>query len=405
MAAMPTFQQSAALARIAPSATMAAAAKAKALKAAGHDVLNFTLGEPDFDTPLHVRDAAKRAMDAGKTHYTPAGGLPELKRDICDAHERDTGVKYDPAECVVSNGAKHTIHNVLTALLDPGDEVVIPTPYWVSYADLVALTGATPVLVPTTREEGWVLDAAKLDAAITDRTKLVMLNSPSNPTGVVYTRDRLAALAKVIVDRDVWCLSDEIYSKLLYGDATFTSFASLGEDVKARTITVNGVSKAYAMTGWRIGWMLGDRDLAAACTKLQSQETSNPCSVSQFAAMAAVDNSQDCVGEMLAKFAERRDIVLAGLRELPGVAFAEPGGAFYAFFDVSSHFGRPLGKGGAACETSAAFCAALLEDAHVALVSGDAFGAPGCVRMSYATDAETIRRGLERLGSFLSPAA
>ena len=399
---MPQFVQSDALARIAPSATMAAAAKAKALKAAGHDVLNFTLGEPDFDTPLHIRDAAKRAMDAGKTHYTPAGGLPELKRDICDAHERDTGVKYDPAECVVSNGAKHTIHNVLTALLNPDDEVVIPTPYWVSYADLVSLTGATPVLVPTTMADGWVCDAEKLNAAITDRTKLVMLNSPSNPTGAVYTRDQLAAIGRVVVDRDVWCLSDEIYSKLLYGDAEFTSFAALGEDVKARTITVNGVSKAYAMTGWRIGWMLANAELAAACTKLQSQETSNPCSVSQFAAMAAVDNSQECVGEMLATFAERREITLAGLRELPGVRFSDPGGAFYAFFDVSDHFGKPLGESGTACETSTEFCSVLLEDAHVALVSGDAFGAPGCVRMSYATDTETLRRGLDRLAGFLA---
>ena len=402
---MPQFVQSAALARIAPSATMAAAAKAKALKAGGADVLNFTLGEPDFDTPAHVRDAAKAAMDAGHTHYTPAGGLPEVKAAICEAHARDAGVRYAEAECVVSNGAKHTIHNVLAALLGPGDEVVIPTPYWVSYADLVALTGATPVLVPSTRESGWVLSAEQLGNAITDRTKLVMLNSPSNPTGAVYTREQLAALGEVIVERDVWCLSDEIYSKLLYGDAAFTSFAALGDAVKARTITVNGVSKAYAMTGWRIGWMLGPEPIARACTKLQSQETSNPCSVSQFAAKAAVSGPQACVGEMLAAFADRREIVLAGLRDLPGVRFAEPGGAFYAFFDVSDHFGEPLGDAGTTCETSSEFCDALLDGAHVALVSGDAFGAPGCVRMSYATDAETIRRGLARLGGFLSPGA
>ena len=402
---MPDFVQSEALARIAPSATMAAAAQAKALKSAGHDVLNFTLGEPDFDTPAHVRDAAKAAMDAGKTHYTPAGGLPEVKAAIVAAHARDAGVRYSEAECVVSNGAKQTIHNVLTALLNPGDEVVIPTPYWVSYTDLVALTGATPVLVPTTRESGWVMSAEQLENAITDRTKLVMLNSPSNPTGAVYSRDQLAALGEVIVERDVWCLSDEIYSKLLYGDAAFTSFAALGDEVKARTITVNGVSKAYAMTGWRIGWMLGPEPLAKACTKLQSQETSNPCSVSQFAAKAAVEGPQGCVGEMLATFAERREIVLDGLRDLPGVRFAEPGGAFYAFFDVSERFGKPLGSSGRTCETSSEFCTVLLEDAHVALVSGDAFGAPGCVRMSYATDTRTIERGLSRLGEFLAGSA
>ena len=398
---MPQFVQSEALARIAPSATMAAAAKAKALKAGGADVLNFTLGEPDFDTPEHIRAAAQAAMDAGKTHYTPAGGLSEVKAAVCDAHARDTGVRYSEAECVISNGAKHTIHNVLAALLNPGDEVVIPTPYWVSYADLVALTGATPVLLPTTREDGWVCSAERLDGAITDATKLVMLNSPSNPTGAVYARDQLAALGEVIVQRDVWCLSDEIYSKLLYGDATFTSFAALGEEVKARTITVNGVSKAYAMTGWRIGWMLGPEPIAKACTKLQSQETSNPCSVSQFAAKAAVEGPQDCVEAMRQTFAERREIALAGVNALPNVPPADPGGAFYAFFDVGAHFGKPLGPRGRTCETSTEFCETLLEDAHVALVSGDAFGAPGFVRMSYATDTATIERGLERLRAFL----
>ena len=401
---MPQFVQSEALRRIAPSATMAAAAKAKALKAAGHDVLNFTLGEPDFDTPLHIRTAAKDAMDGGKTHYTPAGGLPEVKRAICDDHAAEYGVTYDPAECVVSNGAKHTIHNVLTALLNPGDEVVIPTPYWVSYADLVSLTGATPVLLPTTREDGWILSPDRLDGAITAATKLVMLNSPSNPTGAVYSREQLEPLGRAIVDRDVWCLSDEIYAQLVYGDATFTSFASLGEEVKARTITVNGVSKAYAMTGWRIGWMLGDAAIAAACTKLQSQETSNPCSVSQYAAKAAVENPRECVRAMLKTFAERREIALAGINALPGVPRCEPDGAFYAFFDVSSHFGKPLGRHGRTCETSSEFCEVLLEDAHVALVSGDAFGAPGFVRMSYATDSDTIERGLERLRAFLAGA-
>ncbi|QDT17018.1 pyridoxal phosphate-dependent aminotransferase [Alienimonas californiensis] len=398
---MPQFVQSEALARIAPSATMAAAAKAKALKASGADVLNFTLGEPDFDTPQHIRTAAKAAMDSGKTHYTPAGGLPEVKEAIVAAHARDTGVQYAAAECVISNGAKHTIHNVLAALLNPGDEVVIPTPYWVSYADLVALTGATPVLLPTTREDGWACSAEQLDGAITDATKLVMLNSPSNPTGAVYSREQLAALGEVIVNRDVWCLSDEIYSKLLYDGAEFTSFAALSDEVKARTITVNGVSKAYAMTGWRIGWMLGPEPIAKACTKLQSQETSNPCSVSQYAAKAAVENSQECVEEMRKTFAERRTMALEGVNALPGVPRCDPGGAFYAFFDVGSHFGKPLGTSGRTCETSDEFCEILLEDAHVALVSGDAFGAPGFVRMSYATETATIERGLERLRSFL----
>lgn len=398
---MPAVQISDAVRRIKPSATIAAAAKAKALKATGVTVYDFTLGEPDFNTPDHIREAAKRAMDAGHTHYTPSGGLPELKKAICVAYERDYGLEYEPAQCLVSNGAKHSIHNVLAALVGPGDEVIIPTPYWVSYSDLVELTGATPVLVPTTEASGWVMTAGQLHSAVTPRTRLLMLNSPSNPTGAVYPPATLEAIAKVAVERDVWVLSDEIYEKLIYGGHEFRSFASFGPAVKDRTILVSGVSKAYAMTGWRIGWTLGPVELIKAMDTLQSQETSNPCSVSQHAAIAALGGSQETVEAMRRKFEERRAYVLSRLREIPEITFAEPGGAFYVFFNVSKYFGRPLGGGKKAVSNATEFCTLLLEDAHVALVTGDAFGGPGYVRLSFATDEKTLAGGIDRLRAFL----
>jgi len=398
---MPAVQISEAVRRIKPSATIAAAAKAKALKATGVTVYDFTLGEPDFNTPDHIRDAAKKAMDAGHTHYTPSGGLPELKKAICAAYERDYALKYEPTQCLVSNGAKHSIHNVLAALVGPGDEVIIPTPYWVSYSDLVELTGATPVLVPTNEASGWVMTAEQLRAAVTPRTRLLMLNSPSNPTGAVYPPATLEAIAKVAVERDLWVLSDEIYEKLIYAGAEFRSFASFGQAAKDRTIVVSGVSKAYAMTGWRIGWTLGPVDLIKAMDTLQSQETSNPCSVSQHAAIAALSGPQDTVEAMRKKFEERRAYVLGRLRELPDVTFAEPGGAFYYFFNVSKHFGRPLGGAKKTVSNATEFCSLLLEDAHVALVTGDAFGGQGYVRLSFATDEKTLAAGLDRIKAFL----
>ena len=394
---------SAAVSALQPSATIAAAAKAKQLKSEGVNVFEFTLGEPDFTTPDHICEAAKEAMDAGHTHYTPAAGLPSLKGAICDAYQRDYGLSYEPTQVVVSNGAKHSIHNVLTSLCGPGDEVIIPTPYWVSYSALVELTGATPVLVDTTQDSGFTLQPEQFAQAINDRTRLLMLNNPCNPTGAAYPVSTLEALAQVAVDRNIPVMSDEIYEKLIYEGSEFRSFASFGPEVKDLTIIVSGVSKAYAMTGWRIGWTLAPADLTKAMTTLQSQETSNPCSVSQFAAIAALNGPQECVGEMLDKFKERRTFTLQRLREIPGVSFAEPGGAFYAFFDVSSYFGKPLGTSGVTVDNSSDFCTALLEGAHVALVTGDAFGAPGYVRLSFATDLETIEQGLERLAGFLNP--
>lgn len=387
--------------KLTPSATIAAAAKAKELKSTGVTVHEFTLGEPDFMTPEHIRTAAKEAMDAGKTHYTPAVGIPELKQAVCDSYARDHGLTYQPNQVAISNGAKHSIHNVLTALCGPGDEVIIPAPYWVSYSALVELCGATPVIVDTTEESGFCMNGEQLRAAITPQSKLLMLNNPCNPTGAAYPVETLEELAKVAVEHQLPVMSDEIYEKLIYEGSEFRSFATLGEDVAPLTITVSGVSKAYAMTGWRIGWTLAPVELTAAMTKLQSQETSNPCSVSQYAAIAALNGPQDCVEEMRQEFARRRTYVMQRMNDLPNVSYAEPGGAFYVFFNVAQHFGREL-PGGSTVDNSSDFCTALLENAHVALVTGDAFGAPGYVRLSFATDMATIEAGLDALAKFLS---
>jgi len=384
-----------------PSATIAAAGKARELRAQGVDVLEFTLGEPDFTTPTHICEAAKQAMDAGHTHYTPATGLPQLKQAVCTAFERDYGITWKPSEVAVSNGAKHAIHNVLAAVCEPGDEIIIPAPFWVSYSALVELVGAVPVLVETTEESGFCMSADQFRNAITDKTRLLMLNSPSNPTGAVYPVDALEALARVAVEKDIIVMSDEIYDKLIYEGHTFRTFASFGDDVKERTIIVNGVSKSWAMTGWRIGWTLAPENVTAAITRLQSQQTSNPCSISQHAAIAALTGPQEPIGEMLAKFQERREYVLNRLRSMPGLTFADPGGAFYAFFNVSSHFGREL-PGGVTVDNSSDFCTALLENAHVALVTGDAFGAPGYVRLSFATSMDILKSGLDALETFIS---
>jgi len=383
-----------------PSATIAAAAKAKALKSQGVTVYDFTLGEPDFHTPAHIQEAARAAMQAGHTHYTASGGIPELKKAICVAYERDHKLKYEPSQVVVSNGAKHSIHNVLTALCGPGDEVIIPAPYWVSYEALVELAGATPVVVPTTEASGFRLSGEQFERAITPRTKLLLLNSPCNPTGATYSAAGLEALARVAVKHNVFVCSDEIYEKLLYTDEPFRSFATLLGGIADRTVIINGVSKAYAMTGWRIGWTLAPIELTAAMDNLQSQETSNPCSVSQYAALAALNGSQECVETMRREFSRRRTYTLGRIRALPGINLPDPGGAFYAFFNVSPYFGKPVGKG-TVVQNSTDFCTALLEEAHVALVTGDAFGAPGYVRLSFATSMETLEAGCDRLAAFL----
>jgi aspartate aminotransferase len=386
-----------------PSATLAAGAKARQMRAAGIKVFDFSLGEPDFPTPAHICKAADAAMAAGHTHYTPVNGVPELKSAICRWYKRFHNFDCTPDMVIVSNGAKHSIHNALAASLNPGDEVVIPAPYWVSYSDLVQMTGATPVVVPTTQASGFKMSPAQFRAALSPRTRLLMLNSPNNPTGTVYTRAELDALADVVLGTEASILSDEIYEQLTYGNARPTCIAALRPDLRDRTITISGASKSYAMTGWRMGWTVAPKALVDAMGNIQSQETSCTSSVSQYALLAALDGPQDCVAQMRQEFQSRRDLVCGKLQRMPGVNFSTPEGAFYVFFDVSSYFGNSIG--GAPVKDSLSFCKACLESAYVNLVPGSAFGAEGFVRMSYANSREELEGGLAALATWLATAS
>jgi aspartate aminotransferase len=382
-----------------PSATLAAGAKAKQMKAEGIKVFDFSLGEPDYATPDHIVEAALKAMKAGHTHYTPASGIPELRTAVTRWYQRAYGIRYAPEQVVISNGAKHSIHNVLAALVGPGDEVIIPTPYWVSYSDLVGMTGAKFVLVQTTLESGFKMAPAQLRAALTPRSRLLMLNSPCNPTGTVYTRQELESIADVVLESNIAVLSDEIYERLVFGDVKATCFATLRPHLAERTVTVSGASKTYAMTGWRMGWTLGPSNVIKAMSNVQSQQTGCPNSISQYAALAALEGDQDCVEKMRREFEARRDLVCKRLAAMPGIKCPTPGGAFYAFFNVASHFGRMLGS--KKIVDSTAFCQAALESANVNLVPGSAFGAEGYVRLSFAASREQLNGGLDRLEQFL----
>src|SRR5437764_6178051 len=327
---------------IQPSATLAAGAKAKQMKAEGIHVFDFSLGEPDFPTPEHICKAAVKAMQDGHTHYTPANGIPELRSAVLRWYQKTYGLKVTADQVIISSGAKHSLHNALAATVGPGDEVIIPTPYWVSYSDLVQMTGASYVLVHTTLESGFKMTPAQLRLALTPRSRLLMLNSPSNPTGIVYTRAELEALADVILDSPLAVISDEIYEKLVYGNARATCFATLRPGLPERTVTISGVSKSYAMTGWRMGWAVGPLHLVKAMGNVQSQETSNPSSISQYAALAALEGDQECVEIMRREFEARRDLICKRLNALPGIRCPIPDGAFYAFFNVEAHFGKTL---------------------------------------------------------------
>lgn len=392
-------------AAVQPSATLAAGAKARQLKAEGIHVFDFSLGEPDFPTPEHICQAAVKAMREGHTHYTPASGIPELRQEIARWYQKTYGLTLTGEQVIVSNGAKHSIHNALAAAVGPGDEVIIPTPYWVSYSDLVQMTGADFVLVRTMHESGFKMTPAQLRGAVTPRSRLVMLNSPCNPTGTVYTRLELEALADVILETDLAVLSDEIYEKLMFGDSKATCFASLKPGLAQRTITISGCSKSYAMTGWRMGWAVGPTPVIRAMGNIQSQETGCPSSITQYAALAALQGEQECVEKMRREFEARRDLVCRRLSAMLGVQCPIPHGAFYAFFNISAYFGRTLGEPGVSAtgvvKNSADFCQAALESAHVNLVPGSAFGAEGYVRLSFAASREQLTGGLDRLEAFL----
>ena len=390
------FELAQRMASLQPSATLAMAARAGAMKASGIDVIDLSVGEPDFPTPEHICQAGKAAISAGKTKYTPAAGIPALREAIANDYTRRSGLSVTPAQVIVSNGAKHSLHNVFTSLLNPGDEVIVPTPYWVSYAELIKLTGAIPVLIETSIDEDFKLQPNALKSAITPRTRMLLLCSPSNPTGVVYSREELVGIADIAIEADLSIVSDEIYDQLVFDGRESISFPTLRPGLESRSIVVAGVSKTYSMTGWRIGWTIGPPALSKAMGSLQSQETSNPCSISQHAAIEALTGPQECVTLMRNAFQARRDLVVKRLSQIPGVKIPDIGGAFYAFLDIHTSLGRPHGP-----VDSVTWCEQLLENEQVATVAGSAFGAEGHVRMSFAASEEKLMIGLDRIARFL----
>ncbi|MDH3199739.1 MAG: pyridoxal phosphate-dependent aminotransferase [Myxococcales bacterium] len=384
------------LSAVKPSATVAVAQRARELKAQGIDVLSFSVGEPDFDTPAHIRDAAKQAIDQGATRYTAARGILELRQAICQTSaKRRGGISHDPTDVVVSIGAKHTLFNLALALYDEGDEVLIPAPYWVSYPEQVRLAGAAPVIVQTTEAEGFRMTPDTLRAAITSRTKALLLCSPSNPTGAAYSGEQLRELADVAARHNFWIIVDEIYGQLVYGGFEQKSILEVAPELRDRIIIVDGVSKTFAMTGWRIGWMLGPEYVAKACDKIQGQATTNPAAVAQYAALAALEGPWAPMEAMRKAFEERRSIIIEGLNAIDGISCRLPEGAFYAFASMEGLIGRRAGD--QTLETDIDVAGYLLEEARCAVVPGTAFGAPGFVRISYAASNDVIREGLKRI--------
>ncbi|MDF0644191.1 MAG: pyridoxal phosphate-dependent aminotransferase [Nitrospira sp.] len=386
--------------RIAPSPTLAMAATAKAMAAQGIDVIDFSTGEPDFDTPETVKSAAEAAIRAGFTKYTPSSGTDELRGAVVDKLQRELGLRYEKSQILISCGAKHSLYNVAEALLEAGDEIIIPTPYWVSYSDQALLNDATAVLLPTREEDAYAIRATELERLVTPRTKAIIVNSPCNPTGATYGRATLEAIAAIALRHDLLVISDEIYEKIIYDGTVHISIATLGADIAARTIIINGVSKAYAMTGWRIGYAAGPRDLIAAMGNIQSQSTSNPCSISQKAAVAALRDGDDFTARMVVEFDQRRRVIVEGLNGIRGVSCRMPTGAFYAFPNVSGVLGRRGPDG--IVKTPTDLANYLLKTAHIAVVPGEPFGSQAHVRLSYATGMDTIKRGLERLDNTLA---
>jgi aspartate aminotransferase len=388
---------------IKPSITLAVTAKAAKLKAAGHDIISFGAGEPDFDTPGHIKAAVTSAL--GKTggstgKYTEVGGTAALRGAIAAELSRVHKTTINPDDVLVSAGAKHSLYNLFMALLDPGDEVIIPAPYWVSYPDMVMLAGGKPVIVPAKAEDDFAVSADAVRAACSGKTRAIVLNNPSNPTGAIYTRAQIEALAAVVVEKNLLVISDDIYRQLVYGDGEYVSIAAVSPELAARTILVDGVSKTYAMTGWRIGYTAGPSVLIKAMSKIQGQSTSNPTNAAQIATLAALTGPQDCVATMRAAFDERRQVMLRLLRAIPGVSCREPKGAFYAFPDLSSFIGKRSPEG-SIFDDDVQLCDWLLEVGKIAVVPGTGFGAPGHVRLSYACSMANIEGGLARLAEAL----
>lgn len=374
-----------------PSLTLAITAKANAMRADGIDVCSFSAGEPDFPTPDHIKQAAQKALDEGKTRYGPSAGEPRLRAAIAHKLQTDNHLPYTPDHVAVTNGGKQSLFNLMLALIEPGDEVIIPSPYWLSYPEMVTLAGGTSVFLPTTAATGYKITPQQLRQAITPKTKLFILNSPSNPTGMVYTPDEIRALAAVIVEADILVVSDEIYEKLTYGDTTHFSIGAASPEAFQRTIVSNGFAKAYAMTGWRVGYLAAPVELVKATTTVQGHSTSNVCTFAQWGAIAALEGSQDCIETMRQAYADRRNVMYEMISSIPNVSCLKPDGAFYVYVDIS--------KTGL---TSLQFCDALLESQQVAVIPGIAFGADNHIRLSYATDLTTIRKGLERLETFVT---
>ena len=378
--------------QIKPSPTLAVTNKANELRAAGQDIIGLGAGEPDFDTPQHIKDAAVTAIASGQTKYTAVDGTPALKQAIIDKFKRDNGLSYEPNQILVSSGGKQSFFNLALALLNPGDEVIIPAPYWVSYPDMVKIAEGVPVIIETSLEQRFKVSPQQLSQAITDKTRIVVLNSPSNPTGIAYTKEELAELGEVLKQHpEILVVTDDMYEHILWTDEPFVNILNACPELYERTFVLNGVSKAYSMTGWRIGYAAGPVKAIAAMKKIQSQSTSNPASISQAAATEALNGSQDCVSKMVVEFKKRHDFLVDALNQLPGVSCLAGDGTFYVFPDFSEAINK------SPCEDDVAFAEHLLSEAGVALVPGSAFGAPGCMRLSFATSMQMLESAIERL--------
>lgn len=388
--------------QIKPSPTLAITATANAMKAKGIDVIGFGSGEPDFDTPRSIKDAAIRAIESGKTKYTPVGGIPELKQAIVDKFKRDNNLEYNTGEVTVNCGGKHSFYNLMQILLNRGDEVIIPAPYWVSYPSMVSLADGNPVIMDSLEENGFKITPDDLKKHITPKTRAIVINSPSNPTGATYSRKELSAIADILLEKNILVISDDIYESILYDGAEFTNIACLSDDHKKNTIVLNGVSKAYSMTGWRIGYMAGNADIIKKVEIIQSQSTSNPTSIAQWASVEALIGDQSVIKEMVDSFTRRRKLIVDGLNSIPGISCLSPEGAFYAFPNVSGVYSLPGWKGvlekySDKPNDSHRITTYLLEEVNVAVVPGSEFGNDNNIRMSFATSDENISKGLERI--------